>query len=211
MRLIVGLGNPGRTYKYNRHNVGSLLIDRLAKIWGIKIKPDSATRCCVGKANIEGKQVILAHPLCFMNLVGNAMNLLLRKYDLNPAEDILVVCDDLDLEWGKVRIRPKGSSAGHKGVESIIRNLGNTDFARLRIGIGRPPHQLSLRKKGRDWCGLRSRQKKEIVDYVLSSWTRDEKKQLSKYLERAADCCKTWVMCGINKAMNKFNPPHQLG
>jgi PTH1 family peptidyl-tRNA hydrolase len=188
MRLIVGLGNPGRIYKYSRHNIGFLLIDRLTKRWGIKIKPDLTTRSCVGRGSIEDREVILAYPLCFMNLVGHSIKLLLMKYDLKPQEDMLIACDDLDLEWGKIRIRPRGSSGGHKGVESIIKALGGSDFARLRIGIGRPRH------------------KKEVVDYVLNSWTRNEKKQLNGYLERAADCCETWIVGGINQAMNKFNP-----
>ncbi len=197
MRLIVGLGNPGRIYKYSRHNIGALLINLLTKRWGIKIKPDLNTRSCLGRGSIEDREVILAYPLCFMNLIGHSIKLLLAKYDLKPQEDMLIACDDLDLEWGKVRIRPKGSSGGHKGVESIIKALGSSDFARLRIGIGRPRRARRLDK---------SRQKKEVVDYVLSRWTRNEKKQLGGYLEQAADCCQTWIVGGINQAMNKFNP-----
>jgi PTH1 family peptidyl-tRNA hydrolase len=188
MKLIVGLGNAGRAYKYSRHNVGFLLIDRLTKIWGIKIKPNLATRSYLGCGRIEDREVILARPHCFMNLSGQSVNLLLKKYDLNLRGDMLVVFDDLDLQWGDIRIRPKGSAGGHRGVGSIIKALGSSDFARLRIGIGRP------------------RQKKRVVDYVLSSWTKDEKKQLSENLEQAADCCRTWVIQGISQAMNKFNP-----
>lgn len=187
MRLIVGLGNAGRAYKYSRHNVGFLLIDRLTKIWGIKIKRDLTTRSYLGRGRIQDREVILARPYCFMNLSGQSVSLLLKKYELNLQEEMLVVSDDLDLAWGNVRIRPRGSAGGHKGVGSIIKTLGSSDFARLRIGIGRP------------------RQKKEIIDYVLSSWTQDEKRQLSENLEQAADCCKTWVMRGITEAMNKFN------
>jgi PTH1 family peptidyl-tRNA hydrolase len=136
---------------------------------------------------IEDREVILARPYCFMNLSGQAVNLLLSKCGLDPEEEMLVAFDDLDLEWGDLRIRPKGSAGGHKGVNSIIKTLGSSDFARLRIGIGRPFP------------------KKEIVDYVLGNWTRKESKQLIANLERAADCCKTWVTWGISKAMNKFN------
>jgi len=187
MKLIVGLGNPGRIYKYNRHNVGFLLIERLAKIWNIRIKRDLTTRSYLGRGRIEDREVVLARPNCFMNLSGQSVNLLLNKYDLNPQEEMLVVFDDLDLECGNIRIKPKGSAGGHRGVGSIIKILGSSDFARLRIGIGRP------------------HPRREITDYVLSSWTRSERKQLSQNLERAADCCKTWVICGISKAMNKFN------
>ena len=188
MRLIVGLGNPGRTYKYSRHNIGFLLIDRLSKRWGIKINRDITTKSCLGRGRIEGREVILARPLCFMNLSGHSVKLILAKFNLNPGENMLVVFDDLDLEWGKIRIRRRGGSGGHKGVESIIKALGSSDFTRLRIGIDRPT------------------QKKKVVDYVLSNWTKKEKGQLSGYLERAADCCKTWAILGINKAMDKFNP-----
>jgi len=186
MKLIIGLGNPGRAYKYSRHNIGFLLIDKITKRWGIKIKRDLTTRSYLGKGKIENKEVILARPLYFMNLSGQGVNLLLKKYDLS-TEDMLVAVDDLDLEWGEIRIRPKGSSGGHKGIESIIKTLDSSDFARLRIGIGRP------------------RRKQEVIDYVLSSWTRKEKNELGAYLERAADCCKTWVIWGINKAMSRFN------
>ncbi|MGD9014444.1 MAG: aminoacyl-tRNA hydrolase [Candidatus Omnitrophota bacterium] len=187
MRLIVGLGNPGEAYKHNRHNVGFLLIDRLSKDWRIKIKRDLTTWSYWGRGRVENKQVILARPNCFMNLSGHVVKLLLRKSGLNPQEDMLVVFDDLDLELGNLRIRPKGSAGGHKGAGSIIKTLGNSDFARLRIGIGRPSP------------------KKEIVDYVLGNWTQKERKQLIGDLERAADCCKIWVTSGITKAMNKFN------
>lgn len=184
--MIVGLGNPGRTYKYNRHNIGFLLVDRLGKDWRIKLKRDLAKRIRLGRGSVEDKEVILACPLCFMNLSGHCVELLLAKYCLNPKH-MLVVFDDLDLRWGEIRIKSKGGSGGHKGVESIVRALGSSDFARLRIGIGRP------------------RQKKEVIDYVLSSWTQRERKKIGRCLERAAQCCKMWAIEGIDKAMNEFN------
>lgn len=195
MKLIVGLGNPGRVYKYTRHNIGFLLIDRLHREWGIKVKKDIAVKSCLGKGSIDEEEVILASPLCFMNLAGHSVKLLLKKYNLQ-LKDILVVFDDLDLVWGKIRIRPSGSSGGHKGVESIIKALGSSDFARLRIGINRPVLGKKLTRNTRD---------REIMDYVLSNWTRRERAQLDINLEQAADCCKTWAVSGINKAMNKFN------
>ena len=173
MKLIVGLGNPGRIYKYSRHNIGSLLIVKLAKKWGIKIKRDFTIRSCLGMGRIEDKEVILAYPLCFMNLVGQSIQLLLRKYKLNARDDVLVVLDDLDLELGKIRIRSRGSSGGHKGIKSIINVLGYSDFARLRIGIGRPQRSKQL---------SRQHQKKEVVDYVLGSWTRKERDRLDDSL-----------------------------
>ncbi len=186
MKLIVGLGNPGRTYKYSRHNVGFLIIDKIAKDWRIKIKTNTAMKSFLGKGMVEDKKVILAKPLCFMNFSGQSVNLILRKTELN-FQDMLVVFDDLDLEWGKMRIRPYGSSGGHKGVKSIIDALGRSDFPRLRFGIGRPG------------------KKSEVVDYVLNRWSNQERKELEEYLERAAECCRVWVVSGISKTMNRFN------
>lgn len=195
MRLIVGLGNPGRIYKYSRHNIGALLIEGLTKRWGIKIKRNITIKFCLGQSKVEDKEVMLARSFSWMNLSGYTLNLLLKKYGLNP-EDMLVVFDDLDLELGKIRIKPRGSSGGHRGAESIVKALGSSNFPRLRIGIGRPKFTKTLSE---------FKQKKVVADYVLSNWTRREKEQLSRYLERAADCCEAWVIWGINKAMNKFN------
>lgn len=197
MKLIVGLGNPGSTYRYNRHNIGFLLVNRLSKSWRIRIKLDSATKSRQGKGKVQDKEVILAYPLSFMNLTGKSVKLLLDRYGLDPHQELLVVFDDLDLEYGQIRIRPRGKSGGHKGVESIIRALGSSDFTRLRIGIGRPRLEKRLSEV---------RRKKHIVDYVLNNWTRKERSQLAGHLERAADCAKTWIIWGIQKAMNQFNP-----
>ncbi|MFC1658473.1 aminoacyl-tRNA hydrolase [Candidatus Omnitrophota bacterium] len=186
MRLIVGLGNPGLAYKYSRHNIGFLLIDRLAREWGIRLRRDLSARSYLGVGRVENKKIILARPICYMNLSGQSVALLLKKYALGP-EDMLIVCDDLDLQWADMRIRPRGSSGGHKGVTSVIKALNSSDFARLRIGIGRPG------------------KKNEVVSYVLSRWTKEEKKQLNENLEHAVACCRTWFSEGIDKAMNEFN------
>ena len=186
MRLIIGLGNPGRNYRYSRHNIGFLIIDRLAEDFGIKIKLDAKAKSYIGKGTIAGKQVILAKPLWYMNLSGVAVKLLLKRYKLN-IQDLLVAFDDLDLEYGKLRIKPSGGSGGHKGVESIRDYLNSSDFVRLRLGIGR-------RKR-----------KSEVSNYVLNKWNQRQKRQLNEYLERASACCKAWVACGIDKAMNEFN------
>ena len=196
MKLIVGLGNPGRIYKYSRHNIGSLLIDKLSKKWGVRIKSDQRLKSRWGKGIFEDKEVILAYPLSFMNLSGYSVSLILRKFDLRYEEDILIVYDDLDLEYGRIRIRPRGDAGGHKGLDSIIRTLGSSNFSRLRIGIGRPPQIKKI---------CESKRKKEIVNYVLGSWTRQERSQLGEYLERAADCCRAWVIWDISKAMDGFN------
>jgi PTH1 family peptidyl-tRNA hydrolase len=187
VKLIVGLGNPGRAYRYSRHNVGFLIIDKIAKDCRIKIKTNTATKSFLGKGTVEDREVILAKPLCFMNSSGRSVNLILKKTGLN-LQDMLVVFDDLDLEWGKMRIRPYGGSGGHKGVKSIIDALGRSDFPRLRFGIGRPG------------------KKSEVVDYVLNRWSNQERKELEEYLERAAECCRAWIVSGVSEAMNKFNP-----
>lgn len=178
VKLIVGLGNPGRTYLSTRHNIGFLVINRLSKTYGIKMKIDSRTQSQVGDGLIEGRRIILAKPLCFMNLSGSSISLLLRRYNLN-YEEMLVICDDLDLSWGKIRLRAKGSSAGHRGVESIIRSLGRSGFSRLRIGIGRP-----------------ERRKIDVKDYVLGRWTQKEKENLDACIERAVNYCRVWVTSG---------------
>ncbi|MFH1678799.1 MAG: aminoacyl-tRNA hydrolase [Candidatus Omnitrophota bacterium] len=186
MKLIVGLGNPGRTYKYSRHNIGFLVIERLAENLNIKMKLCAAMKIYLGRGRARGEEVILVKPLTFMNLSGQSVNLLFKKYDFG-LEDVLVVFDDVDLGWGKIRIRPKGSAGGHKGVKSIIDTLGSSNFARLRFGIGRPEF------------------KAEVSDYVLSRWSKEEKKELAGCLNRAADCCENWVISGIDKSMDKFN------
>ncbi len=203
-KIIVGLGNPGQVYRYNRHNIGFLLIDRLSEESGIKVKLNLSLKASIGKGRVEESHLILAKPLCFMNLSGGSVSLLLKKYNLNP-ENMLVVFDDLDLELGRIRIKPRGSSGGHKGAESIIKALGSSDFARLRIGIGRPTRRLYPKNKENNRRGDSLKQKQKIVDYVLSRWTLKEKKQLDGYLQRAADCCKMWVVWGMTKAMNEFN------
>lgn len=186
VKLFVGLGNPGLIYKYSRHNTGFLIIDKLAKDWAVRLKTDKPTNSFQGTGVINGQEVVLAKPLCYMNRSGEPVNLILSRSRLQ-LKDILVIFDDLDLEWGRIRLLPGGGSSGHRGMESIIRILGRRDFARLRFGIGRPRRQSGVR------------------GYVLKKWTAKEKKTLDEYLQRAADCCKTWAFSGISEAMNKYN------
>ena len=196
MKLIVGLGNPGSLYKYNRHNIGFLLIDRLAKSFAVKTRLDRQTKSSWVKVRINNEDIILVRPFCYMNLSGVPVALLVSKYNIDFQRDLLVVFDDLDLDWGMIRIRPRGSSGGHKGVKSIIKALGSSDFARLRIGISKPGHPKTSYAK---------LQKKKVIDHVLSNLRGKEKKQLSEYLECACDCCEAWVSSGIDQAMNQFN------
>lgn len=186
MKLIVGLGNPGDFYADSRHNIGFSVIRALSKCLKAPLKRDKGTFSLSGRAGYARQRLILAMPLTFMNLSGNAVAGLVKKYriDLN---NLLVICDDLDLEFGRIKIRPRGSSGGQRGLASIIAALGSDKFARLRIGIGRPVKT------------------KEACEYVLSPFTGREKKQLLQVLGRALECCENWATEGIIKTMNIFN------
>jgi PTH1 family peptidyl-tRNA hydrolase len=187
MKLIVGLGNPGRVYQGTRHNIGSYVVKALAKEYNVSLKKGIFASSLSGKANIFGQEVILAVPLVFMNLSGIAVNSLIKKHKID-LENLMVVFDDLDLELGSSRIRADGSSGGHKGLQSLISALRNSKFARLRIGIGRP------KAKGTD-----------IVKYVLSPFSQKEKKIMQEVTENCCLALKVWISSGISKTMNIFN------
>jgi len=183
--LLIGLGNPGREYQTNRHNFGFMLIDRLAVRLGARgLKVQS--KAIVTSANYEDRKLILAKPQTYMNLSGQSIQGLANFYKL-PLENLLVAHDDLDIPFGTIRMRPGGGPGGQKGVASTIERLGTKDFARLRLGIGRPPGRM------------------DPAAYVLQNFSRDEAKILSELLDRAADAALEFVMNGLDKAMNKFN------
>lgn len=186
MKLIVGLGNPGKNYKDCRHNIGFYVIEALAKTHKAYLKKENTLLLLSGKAKIGSQNVMLAMPLTFMNLSGIAISELLKKYriDLN---NLLVVCDDLDLDFGRLRLRPSGSSGGHQGLQSIINSLENSEFARLRIGIGRPKQNI------------------EPAEYVLSPFNKREKEMLNKIQKKVIQCCEVWLTKGTTEAMNIFN------
>jgi PTH1 family peptidyl-tRNA hydrolase len=186
MKLIVGLGNPGRIYVNTRHNIGSAVVYALAKQCGSVLKKDRSDNSYEGKGIIEDKEVVLAVPLTYMNLSGRAVSSLIKKYKIVP-HDLLVVSDDLDLELGRIKVKAKGSSAGHRGVVSIIESLGTEEFPRLRLGIGRPYG------------------KEEASEFVLSRFKRTELKIVHTLLEEAMDCCQAWIKGGIAKCMEKYN------
>lgn len=202
MKLIVGLGNPGRVYRGTRHNIGSSVVKALAKEYNVTLRRGIFASCLSGKARIEGQDVILAVPLVFMNLSGIAVSSLIKKCKIDlphsPAaqerglENLMVVFDDLDLELGSLRLRPDGSSGGHKGLESLISALGSSKFARLRIGIGRPKAAST-----------------DIVKYVLSPFSQKEKKIMQEITEICCLALKVWVSSGISKTMNIFNKASQ--
>ena len=168
IHLIVGLGNPGRKYERTRHNVGFMVIDELVKHFRLKRYSE---RCLshIYRVKVAGREVILAKPQTFMNNSGRAVENLLDEFSLEPSQ-MLVIYDDLDLPLGSMRLRLKGSSGGHKGMESIISAVGTESFPRLRIGIGRP------------------KSKREVVDYVLSPFGKGEQELLSRVLEKAKGC-----------------------
>lgn len=188
MRLIVGLGNPGIIYRNSRHNIGIRVVKSLAREHNIKLRQDKSTFSKQGRGKIKNTDFVLAHPLLFMNLSGGSISSLLKKYKL-PGEDFLIVCDDLDLPIGEIRFRPRGSSGGHRGLRSIIEHIGTSNFARLRIGIGRPT----------------TRDKDRIKDFVLSSFSKQDKVIINKTINKAVERCRAWLLEGMIQAMNRYN------
>jgi PTH1 family peptidyl-tRNA hydrolase len=183
--LIVGLGNPGREYRDTRHNIGFLAIDRLCAMLGISMNRVQS-RAIIGVGNVAGRRVILAKPQTFMNLSGQAVGGLLRFYK-TPIDQLIVAHDELDLPFGTIRIRPGGGSAGQKGMASIIQYLGSQDFARLRLGIGRPPGQMNP------------------SDFVLKRFHASETETLNILLDRAAEAVRAFITEGVDAAMNRYN------
>ena len=183
-RMIVGLGNPGPEYRRTRHNVGFQVLDELAKRWKLRFEPPKKqARRALGE--VAGAPVALLQPLSYMNLCGRPVSLALREYGLAPG-DLLVAYDDIDLPFGRLRLRPRGGAAGHKGILSIIEYLGAQDFARLRIGVGRPD--------GGD-----------VRDYVLTSFDQDQTAELGMVLDRAVSAIERYLADGLEAAMNEFN------
>ena len=185
MFLVAGLGNPGEEYVRTPHNLGFLTIDRLAERHGIRVtRKDS--RALVGLGEIDGQEVMLAKPQTFMNLSGTSLAPLMEKHSV-PPDRLVVVYDELDLPWLALRIKPKGTPAGHKGMISVIGSLGTSDLARVRLGIhpGRP---------------LRSG-----AEYVLAPVRRSQDKELDDFVGYAADAVDSIIAEGVAKAMTKFN------
>ena len=183
--LIVGLGNPGTSYERTRHNLGFMLVDRLAREAQTQIKRDEC-RALIGRAVIENTTVELAKPQTFMNLSGESVSCLLSKPD-RAVGNLIVISDDLALPLGTIRLRPKGSHGGQNGLRSIIDCLGTNDFIRLRIGI-MPEHPISNAK-----------------NFVLENFAKGEIETVEKVLERSADAIRSVISEGIDKAMAKFN------
>jgi PTH1 family peptidyl-tRNA hydrolase len=183
--LIVGLGNPGDEYEFTPHNLGFLVIDRLAESHAIRVgRKENMSR--VGVGAIEGKRVALAKPQTFMNLSGPAVKGLLERYGLGPGR-LVVVYDELDLQWTTLRIKPKGSAAGHKGVSSVIGSLGTNEFTRVRLGI-HPGHEVG-----------------DGAKFVLSRFKRAQKQEVDEVVGRAAAAIESILAEGVEKSMTIFN------
>ena len=186
MKLIVGLGNPGREYHWTRHNLGFLLLDELSREHQIPLGR-RGLKSVYGRGRIARAEVILAKPQTYMNLSGEAVQRLLHFFKI-PPQDLVVLHDDLDLPWGKIRIRIGGSSGGHRGIVSIHGAIGSEDFIRFKIGIGRPE------APGRD-----------PADYVLDPLPEAEKEELKAILKRGAEAVETLLSRGPQEAMNRFH------
>lgn len=183
--LIVGLGNPGREYQHNRHNVGFMAIDHLSKELDIPMKK-AQFKAIIGLGKYQDVKLIFAKPQTYMNLSGEAVGSLMRFYKI-PIEKILVIHDDLDLPFGTLRIRKSGGAGGQKGLLSIINRLGTQNFSRMRIGIGRPPGQM------------------DPAAYVLQDFLQAEQNELPFIFNSVSEAVKVFILDGIENSMNRFN------
>lgn len=185
--LIVGLGNPGAEYEWTRHNLGFMLVDLLARQSGAQVKR-AECRALVGRAEVEGRSVELVKPQTYMNLSGESVACLLRKRaGLKPATDLVVVSDDIALPFGTIRLRPRGSSGGQKGLKNIIAALGTDEFMRLRVGI-KPEHPVS-----------------DTSRFVLERFPTAQRAEVEQVLERCAEALRAVLRDGIDKAMAQYN------
>lgn len=181
--VIVGLGNPGPKYAGTRHNAGFMCVDRLAERAGIALN-DKRKAALLGEGRLGGKRVVLVKPRTFMNVSGEAVRYAMDRYRVR-AESVLIVLDDLDLPLGRIRMRASGGSGGHNGLNSINASLGTQEYARLRIGIGRP--------------------QSETIGHVLGAFTPSEAPEAEAAIMRAADAAEAWLAHGVNYAMDHFN------
>jgi PTH1 family peptidyl-tRNA hydrolase len=191
MKLIVGLGNIGKAYAHNRHNVGFRCLDYFARLHSIRFDHRQC-RARVGLTEVRGEKLVLAKPRTFVNLSGNPVACLVRKHDITLS-DLLVIYDDLDLHLGKIRLRQNGSSGGHKGMNSIISALGSEEFPRIRVGIGRPQAEEQ------------SISEEAIVNYVLSDFSPQEETIIKPVITEVAEAIDYFLAQGIVAAMSKFN------
>ncbi len=185
VKVIVGLGNPGRQYEHTRHNAGFWVVDELARRWNINLN-SKKFRSIVAEGHYAGEKVVLVKPQTYMNLSGLAVQEIVRYWPVDFA-DLLVIYDDLDMDPYRIRLRSKGSSGGHRGVASIIDLLQTDEFPRLKIGIGRPQGSMS------------------VPDYVLAQLSPEELAAYQDAVQQCADAVEAWISLGIEQAMNQYN------
>jgi len=188
--MIVGLGNPGKDYQKNRHNVGFMAIDKIAQEFGIENKKVKS-KAIIMEGKKDNKKIILVKPQTFMNLSGSAVASLVKFFKINP-ENLIVIHDDLDLPSLSIRLRPGGGAGGQKGISSIIQNLGTQQFNRIRIGIGRPPGRM------------------DPADYVLQNFPKQEEKELPLLFDTVTKAVECILDSSIEIAMNKFNGENNI-
>ena len=185
MLLVAGLGNPGEEYALTPHNLGFLVIDRLAERHGIRVtRRDS--KALIGLGEIDGREVMLAKPQTYMNLSGTSLAPLMAKHAIG-LENLIVVYDELDLPWQVLKIKPKGSAAGHNGMKSLIASLNSSEFVRVRLGV-HPGHPI-----------------RSGVDYLLAPMKRSQSKELEEFTGVAADAVRSIIAEGVEKSMTKYN------
>jgi PTH1 family peptidyl-tRNA hydrolase len=183
--LIVGLGNPGREYRETRHNIGFMTVDRIAERLGLTFSR-TQSNALITDGYYQGNRIFLAKPQTYMNASGQAVAALLKFYKI-PHHNFLVAYDDVDLPFETLRMKPTGGSAGHRGMKHIIQQLGNSDFPRLRLGVGRAYGS------------------KQAADYVLKPFSKEEREFLAVYIDRAAEAALAFITDGIERAMTDFN------
>jgi PTH1 family peptidyl-tRNA hydrolase len=187
MKIIVGLGNPGSKYKKSRHNLGFLVVKELAKRYNITMRK-KISKALLGEGTILGEGVLLVLPLTYMNSSGQAVGPLVEKRKINP-KDMLVVCDDVNLKLGAIRMRPYGSAGGHKGLKSIIDALNSKSFPRLRVGISGP---VKI---------------KDLAGFVLAPFAKEQMKIIKEVVIKSMEAIEVWLKSSIEIAMNRFNRP----
>lgn len=184
----MGLGNPGKKYLNNRHNIGYMVLDRLVETKALNFRRSLSWGAKIARVKIKGETVLFVKPLTFMNNSGRCVKKFYEKYNLD-FQNILAVYDDVDLDLGRIKFRIKGSSAGHKGMDSIMDALGTDQIHRIKIGIGKP-------QEGNE----------DLVDYVLSDFDQDQIKVLKRLIPKAAECCWDWIDKSPDFLMRKYNP-----
>ncbi len=186
MKLIVGLGNPGIEYQFTWHNMGFLAVDRIAEQCGVTVN-NRHCRAQTARARLAGHEIVLAKPETYMNLSGTSVVELVREYEANPEADLVVLYDELDLPFGSLRVRPRGRSAGHNGMQSVINVLGTQEITRVRLGVG-PDHPIG-----------------DGARYVLSQFKKSQLEVVDQVLDQTVEAVKVILGDGVQAAMNRFN------